>query len=93
MSKHTPGPWKVIPVKTGYYIDSRCGPVADTMDFDDEYGSIESEANARLIAAAPDLLEAARALLDLAERHGWLHVAVNAARAAIAKAEGEEEQP
>lgn len=45
------------------------------------------EANARLIAAAPDLLEALEALLDYAES-GWDHFpdcAINA-RKAIAKA-------
>lgn len=36
-----------------------------------------------------ELVEACEGLLGLAERHGWLHVAVNAARSAIAKAKGE----
>jgi hypothetical protein len=62
--KHTPGPWEV------YYPDiTGCGLGIDTADsktsivvFDDEagvYGAGEQdEANARLIAAAPELLEA-----------------------------------
>lgn len=45
--------------------------------------------DARLIATAPELAEACEALLGLAEREGWEHVAVNAARAALAKARGE----
>ena len=49
----------------------------------------EAKANARLIAAAPELLDALEGLLGLAERDGWLHIAVNQARAAIAKAKGE----
>ena len=47
-------------------------------------------ANARLIAAAPELLVAAKGLLSLYESHGWQHPTINAARAAIAKAEKEQ---
>jgi hypothetical protein len=43
-------------------------------------------ANARLIAAAPDLLEVARQCAELAERWGEQGPLVRAARAAIAKA-------
>lgn len=43
----------------------------------------------KLEALNAELLEACEGLLGLAERHGWLHVAVNDARAAIAKAKGE----
>ncbi len=62
--KHTPGPWKV------YYPDAiGCGLGIDTADsktsivvFGDEAGVYgygeQDEANARLIAAAPELLEA-----------------------------------
>jgi hypothetical protein len=49
------------------------------------------EANARLMAAAPDLLEALRCLLDCSDHQNpevW-DAAVNQARAAIAKATGE----
>jgi len=45
----------------------------------------ETAANARLIAAAPDLLNALRCLVDAAVARG---IPVNAARSAIAKAEG-----
>lgn len=60
--KHTPGPWKVdedddVVSATGLWVAFA-------------YGDSEEEAkhNARLIAAAPDLLEALRALLSAAER-------------------------
>jgi hypothetical protein len=43
------------------------------------------EADAKLIAAAPDLLEALMALADVAERKG---IPCDAARAVISKAEG-----
>jgi hypothetical protein len=53
----------------------------------------EHTANAALIAAAPDMLEALRELVIAAEAAGWdlddLNAPIlNAARAAIAKAEG-----
>lgn len=53
----------------------------------------EHDANAHLIAAAPDLLAALKALLVLADEHGWGGSAWDDgwidARAAISKAEGE----
>jgi hypothetical protein len=58
----------------------------------------EAAANARLIAAAPELLEALQSLIDLSD-DGSLHIegsiatedpVITAARAAIAKAEGRE---
>ena len=92
MSKHTPGPWRSY----GGCIYAACqmnengmtrqrplAEVTSDQDHDDHY-----EENCSLIAAAPELLEACKGLLGIAERHGWLHVAVDAARAAIAKAEG-----
>ena len=62
MSSHTPGPWNAVESQPGiYWIDTREGSHA--------YGDIatvleggmdpeENAANARLIAAAPDLLAA-----------------------------------
>ena len=51
----------------------------------------EAMANARVIAAAPELLEACESLLRFAERDRLpTDVAVNAARTAIAKAKGEQ---
>lgn len=56
---HTPGPWEV----NGYAIEAvdETDPtwsifIASVEDIDDEYGN--TDANARLIAAAPELLEA-----------------------------------
>jgi hypothetical protein len=85
MSTHTPGPW-------GYTYDGSStwsiGPEADPQD-----GSVASifdrkderaRANARLIAAAPDLLAALKYLLEL----GGDDDRRIAAEAAIAKAEG-----
>ena len=91
MSKHTPGPWAFdnhefgpfIRCSAGYIIS---GPVTKRPDGKD---------NARLIAAAPDLLEALRDLvgMDVAYQRGpMVKKAVEAARAAIAAATGEGEQ-
>lgn len=63
MSKHTPGPWTARPVPnvgvrghTGYAIDFN-EDQEQVVDF------VYEEADANLIAAAPDLLEAAERYL------------------------------
>jgi len=54
-TKHTPGPWEIEPHST---IDKEfnVGP-GISVDYDD-VDHAEQDANAKLIAAAPDLLEA-----------------------------------
>lgn len=96
-TKHTPGPW--LPsrfgsqVLTGDSWSTICtipGPAKwedQRGDYEQEYEWQNQEANARLIAAAPDLLEALRDVIDcvmggIAPRTAW-----EKARAAIAKAE------
>lgn len=83
--KHTPGPWtldgphQVWAESVGEYV----AITAEIEDFD-AVPRDQAEANARLIAAAPDLLEA----LKLAERHCPVNSEAEIlARAAIAKAE------
>ena len=67
MKLHTPGPWARI-IADGYtvrhpQIYSDTGPIANATWLGD--GRVdELNANARLIAAAPDLLAALEALLD-----------------------------
>ena len=100
MRKHTPGPWhyfetldgrcRVKPLN-GKYIVAECSAMEPQCE--------EQRANARLMAAGPDLLEALKGLLR------WMPIypaaadafvggreahqaAIDAARAAIAKAEG-----
>ena len=80
--QHTPGPWTV----DNQYIH---GP--DGIRFLAVAGDGAGQANARLIAAAPELLAAARLAVAWSEQvpapyRDWPHVA--AARAAIAKATG-----
>lgn len=88
MSKHTPGPW----AKHGGVIRSlgmNDRKVADVRVLDDE-----GQANANLIAAAPDLLEAIKAARDLwgdylPPGNSNAMKAMKLVNAAIAKAEGQ----
>jgi hypothetical protein len=93
MSKHTPGEWDVnqfIDLDGDFHVQvvlkSNGCPLAHMY----ECGS-ETKANARLIAAAPDLLEALKALTHSLERGELLHddqrAAFDSSIAAIAKAE------
>jgi hypothetical protein len=88
--RHTPGPWKAI-IDMGYktnpcsVVVKRPGVHATTVANIPRRATIPSwewDANARLIAAAPDLLEA---LKEMVERWG----SNPRADAAIAKAKGE----
>lgn len=94
MSKHTPGPWEI---EEHYHFGYRwiSGPehsqlaqVVWCMEYEDR--SLGCEANAHLIAAAPELLEALENLLKVHEGEGGTqHHAGDMARTAIAKAKGE----
>ena len=90
---HTPGPWKCERL-----IDNAGKPYATHYEahIDLEVcmvwappGNAEQEANARLIAAAPDLLEACKMYLDAMERYGHPDKTDRLMRAAIEKATGE----
>lgn len=79
MSKHTPGPWilggcsgRMITTPSGYRGD---GFIAD----------VDTKANAQLIAAAPDMLEA---LKQVAEHEDAGCYDMKKVLSAIAKAEG-----
>ena len=90
-SKHTPGPWTVasqdtetneIPIKCGKSILARVAPRP--------HWDATQEANARLIAAAPAMLEALRAVAALANGQGRANLMEVAGQAQqiIAQAEG-----
>ena len=97
MSKHTPGPWKHTYMPRLSVIHGPNGEhVADTGAWrDDEHP--EMRANAHLIAAAPDLLEALELLHDETRDYveinslgdPWHNRSMKMARAAIAKAKGD----
>ena len=72
MSKHTPGPWTVTRVSKStivkdIYISASPERIARVCVSSTAQSIAEYEANARLIAAAPDLLEALNRLLPMAE--------------------------
>lgn len=86
MSKHTPGPWR-----TSYdRRERKHSVVGDGMWFAKISWTVISdrnEADAKLIAAAPDLLDALKAAVAQLERHGFDGLS-SGANAAISKAEG-----
>jgi hypothetical protein len=99
MNKHTPGPWQVGMAFDNYGTTeiaiehmTTAGNLIIAVALDGLQGQ---DANARLIAAAPDLLEALMLMrnrfLDTEGNHGqWEQEATDAADAAIAKATGEQ---
>ena len=98
MNKHTPGPWKAEPAhRLGFVVYANVEPyvVVESADDEGRYGAIALEADARLIAAAPELLEALEDLVRLAEmsmREAGEYMVddeLTNSRAAIAKARGE----
>lgn len=91
MRKHTPGPWhyfetadgrcRVKPLN-GKYIVAECSAMEPQCE--------EQRANARLMAAAPDLLEALKAARRfVVSSHEPVGSELDDIDAAIAKAEGE----
>ena len=87
--KHTPGPWKIgTPPPNG---EQTVGTDQGLMVAVATTGAgVQTKANASLIAAAPDLLEALKGLMALSDHRVDLRDAAKAARAAIAKATGEQ---
>lgn len=90
MSQHTPGPWAFVQGGSGDFPtwNVRLGdrglitlPATASME--------TMDADARLIAAAPDLLNAVRFLLSNPDNR-ISSADLNAAHAAIAKAEGQQ---
>lgn len=90
-SKHTPGPWFRIPDRSTIWSDDRKSVAVCVMTTGDY------EANANLIAAAPDLLEALEIMTNELAAYLYsdrsLHESevpeIMSARKAIARAKGE----
>ncbi len=53
-AQHTPGPWEARDTATGIEVYPVCDAVNATFQRDNELMRIEAEANARLIAVAPE---------------------------------------
>lgn len=99
MSKHTPGPWKFVPSDDtpGHrepavvYIKNKRFEFSGGIAFD----AHETEANARLISASPDLLAACKVADQFLDHlaNSWevcrhTQAMIDQIKAAIAKAEG-----
>ena len=105
MSEHTPGPWiaaerdapeQPLPcmprISVGQPVESG-GPSLEqcvAWIIPSRFGGTQHEANANLIAAAPDLLEALKAVIEYLPLKPHVNSAYNRAQVAIAKAEGSE---
>jgi hypothetical protein len=89
--KHTPGPWKASFTKITDVVAGNGALIAKCERLN---GLVNLQANQRLIAAAPDLLEALKrcaGALGVVSPGGRDDPDVLAARAAIAKATGEQQ--
>jgi len=89
---HTPGPWRYFKEGNGTRFHVTARPVGTPGNHFDDFATvdIEHEADARLIAAAPDLLAACEAALLFFRREAlptWQQAQAILA-AAIAKAKG-----
>ncbi|CUJ42077.1 hypothetical protein U2261_10510 [Achromobacter xylosoxidans] len=104
-TSHTPGPWKVFDTMVDgetYGIDGADGTAVVYYGFRDTEDGIRKKADAFLIAAAPELLQALQKLLDLQVAKKELeyldkgigtktpNAAWLEARSAVAKARGEQ---
>lgn len=93
--KHTPGPWIVLDGEITFEGEDSDVVIAIVNDGYKSPSVAESEANARLIAVAPDMLAALKeCALQIAQTHNRKltsdeQIALDNARAAIAKATGE----
>jgi len=98
-AKHTPGPWSLEPVKDRSIehlvpVDGNQMSILTVVEVDGvKFAAVYLDEDARLIVAAPDLLDALETLLSLHDARvdtadAW-NVSMEEARAAIAKATGE----
>lgn len=105
-AQHTPGPWEqsIKGYDSDFFVEGEweiaiCGSDKHDGELPPMIAAVtnlslvdeEAEANARLIAAAPDLLEALQSLVDMDvayQRGPKVAEAIENARASIAKATG-----
>jgi len=89
--KHTPGPWRLFLTTDGRAligIGEETGEGITDRGFGTWRSGEEQIANARLIAAAPDLLEALKNLVAIYDdEFGIVAPEMDAARAALSKAD------
>ena len=85
-AEHTSGPWEVLDPYI-YSNGTRQYPIAEIKR--GRFDPVMQDANARLIAAAPDMLEALEGMVCVFG--GRAHKVVRQAQAAIATAKGDDE--
>lgn len=95
MNKHTPGPWTIDLGNVIKASDSRESIAMIRWFIADSFDETEGQANARLIAAAPELLEAGEQVVELIEHliaTGYMPAGdwatLQVMKTAIAKAKG-----
>lgn len=92
-TQHTPGPWR-ISEKSNLRIDNSKGEIICALLYATTEGQItpETEANARLIASAPDLLNDLRGICNYASQKEFngtvLIELISGAMQTVLKAEG-----
>lgn len=92
-AKHTPGPWTAWNRGIGWEVHHSVDDDGYGISVNDGFRETFSEADARLIAAAPDMLAALERVVE--DLHGWAEYGSSAsmhlyedAKAAITKAKG-----
>jgi hypothetical protein len=94
MSKHTPGPWNLYPNNASDWVVRKM--FSDGQESHEIARCQSGMDNARLIAAAPDLLAALKMAVSALERSDYIQMdgdsvdVIDVSRDAIAKAVGEE---
>lgn len=66
---HTPGPWEVVEADEIYVVHAGSYTIATMGDPKSLMAHEEKLANARLIAAAPELLDALKDMVEMAKQH------------------------
>ena len=93
-AKHTPGPWLIADASFVYALNDSgynrfwTNVTGGDLRKGESTSKVETEANARLIAAAPDLLDALQSIIEDIDSEFGTDCDYNKARAAIAKATG-----
>ena len=91
MAKHTPGPWEYLPAAGGL-----CGAITTKTGWICDFIECPSTEDARLMAAAPELLEALEQLVMINKiysedkEHDFAWAEMQNAKQVIAKAKGEQ---
>ena len=93
-ARHTPGPWKAVEAASNppgwLWVQNGPGALLADVHQNVNIPLDARNANARLMAAAPELLEALQEIITAADGEGWsqLDAGFTKARVAVAKAMG-----